>query len=83
MLFLREARGKSLIARFAVQMRLVSGLYTPAGTANAGIARRPASKRLTGLGAKKKSVLRLHEGVTDHLFDTREEVDYNAMDLRH
>jgi len=83
MIFLIEAKGKSLIARFAVQMRLVSGLYTPAGTVSAGTVQRPASKRLTGPDTKKKSVLRLHKGVTDHLFDTRGELDYNAMDLRH
>ena len=63
-------------------MRVVGELSTLADIVSAGTARRLANKQLTELGAKRKSALRLHEGVTDHLFDTRGELDYNAKYLR-
>ena len=56
-------------------IRVVGELSTLADIVSAGTARRLASKRLTEPGEKRKSALRLHEGVTDHLFDTFSEVD--------
>jgi hypothetical protein len=56
---------------------------TRAGTGSGDTAVKPANKPHTGSDDDRETpALRLHESVTDHLFDTRGEREYNARHLR-
>jgi hypothetical protein len=56
---------------------------TRAGTGSDGTAVKPASKPLTGIdGGSETPALRFHKGVTDQMFDTWREGDYNFGYLR-